>query len=264
MNYSFEIMNQGHSRNVLRRSDADGISLFLYSNAPNSQSSVYFIFDWQTPQGAIQLYQSKLFQHDLSLPRGRTEQADKWSVPTLKRSKEFFTPFCYRARDNPNAQAVGSSHNPSDSNYWNGLSRYGYHQTCSMSLSLSRTKHLVVGFQSTTSMKNLRVDRAMPAVEEWLLDARDFIVDTSLTTCMSGVSENDLAENLRKSSSALSAREAQVVCEVLKGLSNKEISSNLSLSEYTVENHLKRIYKKFGVKNRTALSAALNSKDFSI
>jgi DNA-binding CsgD family transcriptional regulator len=52
----------------------------------------------------------------------------------------------------------------------------------------------------------------------------------------------------------LSQRQAEVVCLLNKGLTNKEIGSKLFISRYTVENHLKAIYEKMNVKNRTELS----------
>jgi DNA-binding CsgD family transcriptional regulator len=51
----------------------------------------------------------------------------------------------------------------------------------------------------------------------------------------------------------LTRREAEVVNLLSLGLRNFEISSKLFISEYTVENHLKSIYQKMGVKNRTSL-----------
>jgi DNA-binding CsgD family transcriptional regulator len=55
----------------------------------------------------------------------------------------------------------------------------------------------------------------------------------------------------------LSGREIDVVKEVVKGSSNADIAKNLFISIHTVENHLKRIFRKMGVKNRTQLSFKL-------
>ena len=51
----------------------------------------------------------------------------------------------------------------------------------------------------------------------------------------------------------LTKREIEVVNLLFLGLKNFEISTKLFISEYTVENHLKSIYQKIGVKNRTSL-----------
>ncbi len=55
----------------------------------------------------------------------------------------------------------------------------------------------------------------------------------------------------------LTPREVEVVGEVVKGSSNAEIAENLFISVHTVENHLKRIFRKMGVRNRTELSYKL-------
>jgi DNA-binding NarL/FixJ family response regulator len=51
----------------------------------------------------------------------------------------------------------------------------------------------------------------------------------------------------------LSKREQEIVPLVAEGLTNREISSRLSLSEHTVKNHLFRIYEKIGISSRVEL-----------
>ena len=53
--------------------------------------------------------------------------------------------------------------------------------------------------------------------------------------------------------SQLSNREQDVVEMLLRGMSNKQIASSLSISERTVEFHLKNIYAKFDVSSRVEL-----------
>jgi ATP/maltotriose-dependent transcriptional regulator MalT len=48
----------------------------------------------------------------------------------------------------------------------------------------------------------------------------------------------------------LSARENQVIKLIAHGLTNREISCNLSISESTVENHIHHVYTKRGISNR--------------
>jgi DNA-binding NarL/FixJ family response regulator len=52
-------------------------------------------------------------------------------------------------------------------------------------------------------------------------------------------------------SSDLSNREVDVVRLIVAGMSNKEISSNLNLSEKTIKNHVSRIFSKFNCTART-------------
>jgi len=49
---------------------------------------------------------------------------------------------------------------------------------------------------------------------------------------------------------ALTEREEQVLKLLANGLSNREISRHLMISESTVENHINHIYAKLGVSNR--------------
>lgn len=49
---------------------------------------------------------------------------------------------------------------------------------------------------------------------------------------------------------ALSEREAQILRLVADGLSNREIAEQLYLSRYTVESHVKRVYRKLAVSSR--------------
>lgn len=58
---------------------------------------------------------------------------------------------------------------------------------------------------------------------------------------------------------SLTAREKEIVSLVAKGLSNKEISEKLYVSELTVKTHLKNIFKKLNVSSRTqAILVAIN------
>ena len=50
---------------------------------------------------------------------------------------------------------------------------------------------------------------------------------------------------------ALSARESEILEWVSRGLSNREIAEQLTISRYTVECHIKRIYRKLAVSSRT-------------
>lgn len=64
-----------------------------------------------------------------------------------------------------------------------------------------------------------------------------------------------VAQNLERF--ALSPRECDVVMLVLYGHSNRRIADQLFLTEYTVEDHLKRVFTKLAVKSRTALAAKI-------
>tara|TARA_R110001583_G_scaffold8007_6_gene39166 strand:- start:3022 stop:3657 length:636 start_codon:yes stop_codon:yes gene_type:complete len=60
----------------------------------------------------------------------------------------------------------------------------------------------------------------------------------------------DQENNIREKISTLTRRESQIMQEISRGLSNKEISENLSISEGTVKVHVKSLLKKLGIKSR--------------
>lgn len=58
--------------------------------------------------------------------------------------------------------------------------------------------------------------------------------------------------------SNLSMREQEIARLICQGRQNKEIAFRIGLSEYTVENHLRRMYRKLGIHNRAAMVAQLS------
>jgi DNA-binding NarL/FixJ family response regulator len=50
----------------------------------------------------------------------------------------------------------------------------------------------------------------------------------------------------------LSSRESEVMSLIAGGHTNGEIAAHLFLAEKTVKNHVRRIYSKLGVPNRSA------------
>ncbi|MEW6184304.1 MAG: helix-turn-helix transcriptional regulator [Thermodesulfobacteriota bacterium] len=57
----------------------------------------------------------------------------------------------------------------------------------------------------------------------------------------------------RLKEAGLSHREQEVAYLICKGLKNSEVADKLCISTYTVENHLRSIFAKFGVNRRTSL-----------
>jgi DNA-binding CsgD family transcriptional regulator len=74
--------------------------------------------------------------------------------------------------------------------------------------------------------------------------------------CLIHFGQDESADLLRAQleKCGLSRRELDVAGLVCEGLKNSEISEKLFISEYTVENHLRSIYEKLEVKNRTAMA----------
>ncbi|MFB9274351.1 response regulator [Cohnella cellulosilytica] len=62
------------------------------------------------------------------------------------------------------------------------------------------------------------------------------------------------AERQTSAANPLTARETEILGLVAKGMSNRDISSELSISEHTVKNHLKNILHKLHLENRVQLA----------
>lgn len=79
-----------------------------------------------------------------------------------------------------------------------------------------------------------------PAVARCMLD--ELKVEGSSTAHAHGTS----------TASQLSEREAEILNLVSRGCSNREIAEMTSLSRFTVESHIKKVYRKLSVGSRTA------------
>ena len=64
-------------------------------------------------------------------------------------------------------------------------------------------------------------------------------------------------ERLRRVFLGVTAREAEVIGWVAKGLTNKAIASQLQISSRTVQKHMERMFRKLGVRSRTELVARI-------
>ena len=62
----------------------------------------------------------------------------------------------------------------------------------------------------------------------------------------------------------LTLRQQQLVSLVAKGLTNKEIASQLNLSEFTVRNHIHRILKQVDAESRSQAVETIRSYGYSI
>jgi DNA-binding NarL/FixJ family response regulator len=70
----------------------------------------------------------------------------------------------------------------------------------------------------------------------------------------------ELRERRRVSHRALTVREQEILDRLAAGDSNATIAHTLDISSRTVENHLRAIYRKFGVNSRTAALASARGR----
>lgn len=84
--------------------------------------------------------------------------------------------------------------------------------------------------------------------------AREILAQIAVQEDTKDKNEHD---SLPSDMEALTNREKEILDLVAQGLSNREISEQLFVSRYTVESHIKHIYRKLSVSKRTkAVSAA--------
>lgn len=69
-----------------------------------------------------------------------------------------------------------------------------------------------------------------------------------------------MPNNRNRCRMSLTNREQQLIPLIGRGLTNKEIASELQLSEQTVKNHVHRILRKVGVEDRLSVFEAFQSK----
>jgi DNA-binding CsgD family transcriptional regulator len=60
-----------------------------------------------------------------------------------------------------------------------------------------------------------------------------------------------------ESRSRLTASELRVARIAATGLTNREVAQSLFLTEKTIENHLRSVYRKLGIQSRSQLPRAL-------
>jgi DNA-binding CsgD family transcriptional regulator len=99
--------------------------------------------------------------------------------------------------------------------------------------------------QRLETLSGMVVDRFLADV----IDSRDGWM--AVRSTLGGVSA-DIA--------GLSPREEQLAALICRGLQNKAIAFEMGLSEYTVENYLRRLYRKLNVRNRAGLVSRITQR----
>ncbi|MBU1361722.1 MAG: response regulator transcription factor [Gammaproteobacteria bacterium] len=125
----------------------------------------------------------------------------------------------------------------------------------------------VMGVSGVLSVKQtypdvpIAVYSASPAadMEEACIEAgADTYIEKSassaeLTAALRGLlmADTEADEPVAASNSKLSKRQTQLIAMLDKGLSNRDIATELDISEHTVKVHLWRLFRRLGVKSRT-------------
>ena len=94
-------------------------------------------------------------------------------------------------------------------------------------------------------LKNSSLSDFLSAINS-ILEDNQFIHPFILDAVNSYLAQTD---NCKKTT--LTKRETQILCMISAGYLNKEIGSELNISERTVKNHVSNLFKKIGVSDRT-------------
>jgi DNA-binding NarL/FixJ family response regulator len=86
----------------------------------------------------------------------------------------------------------------------------------------------------------------------------------ALFQCMARIALETPVQNWERPKAVLTIRQQQLIALVAKGLTNKEIASQLNLSEYTIRNHIHRIMKQVDVGSRGEAVQAIRAHGYSI
>lgn len=96
-------------------------------------------------------------------------------------------------------------------------------------------------------LKRLRIFKLKQAIDV-ILNGDSYIQPSLLPALNSRLINRDTDKDKLKS---LTRRELEILKQIAGGMFNKEIATNLNISERTVKNHISNIFKKIDVSDRT-------------
>jgi NarL family two-component system response regulator LiaR len=102
----------------------------------------------------------------------------------------------------------------------------------------------------------LRITRTREIVRETV------VVREVLVPAKAPVNERFVPDTAQQQSLGITARELEIVTLVARGLSNREIATELFVSENTVKTHCARVFDKLGAARRT--QAVQRAKDLGL
>lgn len=149
--------------------------------------------------------------------------------------------------------------------YWSFMQHYEIKVIGASARRLMPGLYSTVGFHRKARTADAR-EVPLQQLDELAKQLQDMVCANMLQDMLSQSRSQDLLRerlycraDARDPLQALSPREQVVAQFVRQGLLNKEVAFRTGLSEHTVENHLRRIYRKLGVPNRSSLAALMTS-----
>lgn len=238
----------GRARQLMSQCGADSITLFVFGGA-GAAPQVTYVHTAGVPDDVNELYRKTIHLHDPFLASRRL-LCGRSASGTLVIDRARAESLCDPAELGP---------------YRKFMQRFGYCESLAAISELAPGTALVAGLlkQGRGGGRNKLSARAVGGEIEHLLgEAAGEVLQSALRLYQQDA-EQIATEPLRGRYPGLTAREGDVVVPLREGCSNKQIAARLGLSELTIENNLRRIYRKFNVHSRTALMAALSDSELT-
>lgn len=228
---------------IMVQANTDQVCLMLVSSGV-SPKNAYFLFRSGIDPQLINIYRRELLSSD---PHINDSQVALTSCSSYSN--------VIHLEDTRNNHSQKQKDRLKTANKYNDcLAKNGIYQTAIYSKRLTRSTFISVGLLSENRSHRIRLDESKNCIQEWI----DIYCDELLSD---GLRYRDASVPVSHDLTAvhkLTRREWEVSENVCLGLSNKQIAYKLELSENTIENHLRNIYKKLAVHNRTSLVATIN------
>lgn len=230
-NVEFSKLNTDYAKLAQKKSHTDGSCLYLlFTGKQTKQPDFFFRNGTITPRLSSSFTQN-IFMHDPHIMKASLLTSDSLKISNHHHYKEFF-----------NQHASKSLRR-----YWHFLLTSGIKETATYIQAITPNILLVTGLVSSKDNDRIKLEDTIPILQEWTEESRKFLIEYALHKAFFPA---ELSTQLLPQ---LSKREQQVMHLLHQGYSNKEIAHSLSLSVYTIENYLRKMYQKFEVHNRTAL-----------
>lgn len=221
-------------RSIAAQAGAGGATLFVFDRAAPEQP-VRYLFNLGLSTETNLMYQQGIVRADPFLQRATTRRMPADDGLCVLDQHEVET----------------AQQTPATRGYWEFMQRRGYCESAASVREIADDIYLVLGLmRAGHAPERLSASRVRAATCELFDRSSRTLVQTALR----GLLRQSAASSATQS---LTPRESEVVTALQRGLSNKRIAGELRMSEYTVENHLRRIYRKHGVHNRTSLMARI-------
>lgn len=231
----------GHARHVMGQCGADSITVFVFGGA-EAESRVTYVQTLGVPDDVNDIYRTSIHRHDPFLASQRALCGRSAATPFAIDRKQA------EALCDPDVLAP----------YQKLMQRFGYCESVAAFRSLAPETVLVAGLLRQSRGRGDQKLSAATLGEDLqaLLDrAAAGVIESALRLYQRPQGVSSRVGEPRD----LTPRESDVVGHLCRGCSNKQIAARLRLSEFTIENNLRRIYRKFNVHNRTGLMAVLRA-----